>query len=121
MRLGLLYVVPRTYYEFRCCIRFVRFVCPFIKTPARNSTASLAGHPYQMHPHVQTKTNWLTSNRGSRWPEGKSLCISCAPTFYLNPRGKQINSPKPNITAIKAIILHTFGVQVGLQDSAGRP
>ena len=31
---------------------------------------------------------------------------------YLNPKSMQNNSPKPIITAIKAIILHTFGVQV---------
>ena len=32
----------------------------------------------------------------------------------LNPKSMQNNSPKPKITAIKAILLHTFGVQVGL-------
>ena len=30
-------------------------------------------------------------------------------SFYLNPKSMQINSPKPVIVAIKAIILHTFG------------
>ena len=32
---------------------------------------------------------------------------------YLNPRSMQNDSPKPRITAIRAIILHTFGVWVG--------
>ena len=32
---------------------------------------------------------------------------------HLNPKSMQNNSPKPIITAIKAIILHTFGVQEG--------
>ena len=33
---------------------------------------------------------------------------------YLNPKSMYNNSPKPIITDIKAIILHTFGVQVGV-------
>ena len=32
----------------------------------------------------------------------------------------QNNSPKPIITATKAIILHTFGVQVGVRDEGLR-
>ena len=32
--------------------------------------------------------------------------------IYLNPKSMYNNSPKPMIAAIKAIILHTFGVQV---------
>ena len=31
---------------------------------------------------------------------------------YLNPQSMQNISPKPIRTAIKAIILHTFGIQV---------
>ena len=31
---------------------------------------------------------------------------------YLSPKSMQNNSPKPRITAIKASILHPFGVQV---------
>ena len=31
----------------------------------------------------------------------------------LNPKSMPNSSPKPIIIAIKAIILHTFGVQVG--------
>ena len=34
---------------------------------------------------------------------------------YLDPKSRKNHSPKPIITAIKAIILHTFGVQVGLR------
>ena len=34
---------------------------------------------------------------------------------YLDPKSMYNHSPKPIITAIKAIILHTFGVQVGVQ------
>ena len=34
---------------------------------------------------------------------------------YLNPKSMQSNSTKPKIIAIKAIILHTFGVQVGFR------
>ena len=30
--------------------------------------------------------------------------------MYLNPKSMYTNSPKPMIIAIKAIILHTFGV-----------
>ena len=37
---------------------------------------------------------------------------SLGPWLYLNPKSMQNNSPEPIITAIKAIILHTFGVQV---------
>ena len=33
---------------------------------------------------------------------------------YLNPKHMQNHGPKPMIKAIGAIILHTFGVQVGL-------
>ena len=33
---------------------------------------------------------------------------------YLNPKSRQNNNPKPLITAIKAIVLHTFRVQVNL-------
>ena len=32
---------------------------------------------------------------------------------YLDPKSMQNNSPQPIKTALKAIILHTFGVQVG--------
>ena len=34
---------------------------------------------------------------------------------YPNPKIVQNNGPKPLTIAIKAIILHTFGVQVGVQ------
>ena len=34
---------------------------------------------------------------------------------YLNPKSMQNNSPKPIIIAMKAIMLHTFGAQVGLK------
>ena len=37
-----------------------------------------------------------------------------ARTAYLDPKSMQNNSPKPIITTIKAIILRTLGVQVGL-------
>ena len=39
--------------------------------------------------------------------------------MYLNPKSMQNNSPKPIITAIKAMILHTFGVQVELGGISG--
>ena len=32
----------------------------------------------------------------------------------LNPKNMSNNSPRPKIIAIKAIILHTFGVQVAV-------
>ena len=38
-----------------------------------------------------------------------------------NPKRMQNNSPKPIITAIKAIILHTFGVQVVRSRANFRP
>ena len=34
--------------------------------------------------------------------------------MYLNLKSMSNNSPKPRIIDIKAIILHTFGVQVGV-------
>ena len=34
--------------------------------------------------------------------------------MYLNPKVCQRISPTPIVTAIKAIILHTFGVNVGM-------
>ena len=40
------------------------------------------------------------------------VTITTTITYYLNPKSMQNNSPKPIITAIRAIVLHTFGVQV---------
>ena len=37
--------------------------------------------------------------------------------YCLNPKSMQNNSPKPIIAAIKAILLRTFGVQVGVPSS----
>ena len=34
---------------------------------------------------------------------------------YLNPQSMENNGPQPIITAIKAIMLHTSGVQVGFR------
>ena len=36
---------------------------------------------------------------------------------YLNPKSMQNNSPKPIITGIRAMILHTLWVQVSIETS----
>ena len=50
------------------------------------------------------------------WPTGNSNShgnVSPTPTqLYLNPQSMPNNSPKTIIIAIKAIILHTCGVQL---------
>ena len=47
-----------------------------------------------------------------RW----AIWIPRVTTYYLDPTSRQNNGPTPLITAQKAIILHTFGVQVSLPD-----
>ena len=42
----------------------------------------------------------------------KIVSFSWYGMIYLHPKNMQHNSPKLIIIAIKAIILHTFGVQV---------
>ena len=75
------------------------------------------GHDYELLKYVKS------------WTPGQCLKFQAIilPTFggfdgaYVipKPQNRQNNSPKPLKTAIRAIISHTFGVQVVLQSPDG--
>ena len=55
---------------------------------------------------------FLSSTAGAGARGLTSRCLFGSIGIYLSPKSMQKNSPTPIITAIKAITLHTFRVQL---------